>query len=57
MTRYEKIKSMDVEELANVIISDDIYIDDFCKGECDLDDGCPHPEECCKKWLLEEVTI
>ena len=56
MTRYEKIKSMDVEELAKVIINNgDIYIDDYCKSECDLDDCCPHPEECCKKWLLEEL--
>ena len=56
MTRYEKIKSMSVEELAKVIVGDsDIYIDDFCKSDCKNQNGCPHLEKCCKKWLLEEV--
>ena len=38
-----------------IVNNGDIYIDDFCKSECVLDDNCPHPEQCCKKWLLEEV--
>ena len=56
MTRFEKIKSMSVEELSKFIINDDkLYIDDYCKSDCKCKDGCPHPEECCKKWFLEEV--
>lgn len=56
MNRYEKIKSMTVEELAKAIVSNgDVYIDDYCKSECNYDDECQHPEECCKKWLLEVV--
>lgn len=57
MNRYEKIKSTIVEELAKIIVSNDkICIDDFCKGDCNCDWDCPHPEECCKKWLLEELN-
>ena len=56
MTRFDKIKTMGIEELAKVIVKNgDIYIDDYCKNDCDCEDDCLHPEECCKKWLLEEV--
>ena len=55
MTRYDKIKKMNVEEMARAIVNNgDAYIDDFCKGDCDDSlEGCPHPAECCKRWLME----
>lgn len=47
---------MDVDELAKAIINDDTYYgDEYCKSNCGFDDDCPHPEECCKKWLMEEI--
>ena len=49
-------KKMDVDELAKAIINeDDYYGDEYCKSNCGFEDECPHPEECCKKWLMEEV--
>lgn len=59
MTRYDKIKNMSIEELAGAIVKcQDYYNDDYCKSTCNDDvegEGCPHPEKCCKRWLLEEV--
>lgn len=58
MTRFEKIKNMDINELASIVIQHDIDCG-FCRGDC-ADDyaddyDCPHPEECCIKWLNEKA--
>ena len=56
MNRYEKIKNMSVEELSKFVVKcADIYIDEYCKNDCDSLCDCPHPEKCCKRWLLEEI--
>lgn len=49
MTRFEKIKSMDIDEFA-----------DYCMGEiCGKFDDCPIGQnschDCVKAWLEEEV--
>jgi len=49
MTNFEKIKKMTIEELAKVITE---Y--SYCKSDCEWENGCEHPTECSKKWLLEE---
>ncbi len=55
-TRRDKFKKMSVEELAEAIVTDgDYYGDKYCKSDCGSDDDCPHPVECCKKWLMEEI--
>lgn len=63
MKRYERIKSMSIEEIAEEIIRLG-FTDEYCKGDCEgaqdieCDCGCCLPEEekkCCIKWLKEEV--
>lgn len=53
MNRIDRIRNMAAEELAKDIIEHNIT-DEFCKGICRVDD-CPHPVECCVRWLEEEV--
>ncbi len=64
MTRYDKIKSMSVEEMAQIIMDKDIT-DDFCKGSGGCDWSTTLTKEidekeclrCCIDWLnAEEVT-
>ena len=55
MTRYERIKAMSIEQVAEAIIEYNIT-DDFCKYDCDTAKGglCrSHPVDCCVRWLLE----
>ena len=58
ITKYEKVKSMTIEEMAHEIIELE-FTDAYCKSDCssaDEDDyDCPHSIECCVKWLNEEV--
>lgn len=58
MTRYEQIKAMSMQEMAEAIIKH-TDIDDYCLGDCDGDmkdyTDCKHPVECCIRWLNEEV--
>ncbi len=58
MTRIERIKSMSIEDIAKMIVDDDLTAE-FCKSDCsDTDDyDCPHPVECCVRWLNEEVDL
>lgn len=59
MTRYEKLKNLTLLQVAEFIVKDNLT-DQFCKSDCDVDsedlhvDCCPHPLECCIKWLNEE---
>lgn len=59
MTRYEKIKSMTIEEMAEKIVEVNIT-DEYCFGACvddDEDINCTKENEikCCVDWLNEEV--
>ena len=60
-TRYERIKTMGVEEIAAEIILLNIT-DEYCKSDCaeakDVDcmDCCRYEMECCVRWLNEEVS-
>jgi hypothetical protein len=63
MTRYERVKNMDIEEMAGEIIRLN-FTDEYCKDSCeaaqnwDCEEGCCLPgieKECCFKWLKEEV--
>ncbi|CDX00743.1 Hypothetical protein DPCES_0856 [Desulfitobacterium hafniense] len=61
MTRYDKIKSMSVEEVAQVIMDKDIT-DAFCKGSggCDWSTKLEEIGEkeclkCCVEWLNAEL--
>lgn len=58
LTKYEKIINMATVQMAKVIVEYNIT-GGFCKSDCsgaDEDDyDCPHPIECCVKWLNEEV--
>lgn len=61
ISRINRIRTMTTEEMAKVLVSiEDIDID-FCKSDCEGDfesdnpnEICPHPIECCIKWLGEE---
>ncbi|HHY27184.1 MAG TPA: hypothetical protein GX523_10675 [Desulfitobacterium dehalogenans] len=56
-TKYEKVKSMSVEELAKEIIRLDIT-DEFCDNSCcsgEAEIECPHDVECCVRWLNKEI--
>ena len=63
MTRYEWVKNMSIEEMADKIVRLN-FIDEYCKNDCeaaqdwDCEEGCCLPEneiKCCIKWLKEEV--
>jgi hypothetical protein len=56
-TRYEQIKSMSIEEIAEEIIRLNIT-DEYCKSDCKdtwKKPICQHEKQCCIKWLKEEV--
>ncbi len=54
LSRYERIKYMTIEEIAEKVIEANIT-DEYCKGDCsDSDDfECKHELECCVRWLSE----
>lgn len=57
MTRYERIKGMSVEEMAEKIIALG-FTDDYCKSDCvaeKFDEFCTPDKEkqCCIRWLNE----
>ena len=54
MTRAEYIRSIPIEELAQIIIDKNIT-DEFCKSDCGSEDDCPHEKDCCIRWLNEDV--
>lgn len=58
MTRYEKIKDLTIDELAQIIVNINIT-DDYCKGDCPPGPNdeiiCNVEAECCKRWLMEEM--
>lgn len=59
MTRYERIKSMSIEEMAEEVIVLN-FTDAYCKNDCSPieNDGECEPAnefECCIRWLNEEV--
>lgn len=64
MNNIEKIQGMSIEELAKLIIGiEKLELDVFCKSDCkgdfendDPDKMCPHPMQCCEKWLMEDVN-
>ena len=51
LSRYERIKYMTIDEIAEKVIKANIT-DKYCKSDCDSDD-CPHELECCIRWLSE----
>ena len=51
LTRYERIKYMSIEEVAEKILEHQIT-DKYCKSDCDSND-CLHELECCIRWLSE----
>lgn len=56
MKRIDKIRHLSAEELARLIIDNNIT-DEFCKGNykgIKCEDDCCHDVECCMKWLEEE---
>lgn len=56
MTRYEEIMVMTMVGFAKWFMAIYPEFDGYCKSECDADLGdCPHPLECCVRWLGEEV--
>ena len=53
MTRYERIKSMSIEEMAEAMIGLG-GTDDYCESDCeDPYFECTHEKECCIRWLNE----
>ena len=56
MNRHEYLKSLSIEDVAKMIVEEDLT-DSFCKSDCEnSDDQCLHPVGCCVKWLNEEVV-
>lgn len=57
-TRYKRIKSMTITEMAQEIIKLN-FTDAYCKSDCDNEDNCEreHELECCVKWLEETEEI
>lgn len=54
MTRLEKIRAMTVREIAEILIKDNAYAEEYCKSDCE-EEECLHELECCIKWLKEDV--
>ena len=54
MTRIEYIRTMPVEEMADIIVGELVGISDYCNSDCD-DVECLHPVECCVRWLKSKV--
>ena len=51
MTRYERIKTMSIEQIAAEIVRTN-FTDEYCKSYCA--DCCQWYElDCCVRWLLE----
>lgn len=52
MTRIEHIRTMPIEEMADIIIKLNI-IDDYCNSDCEGTEicDCVHEKECCIRWL------
>lgn len=56
MKRIDRIRTMRVEDIANLIVESNTT-DAFCKSDCEHDEDCLHPVECCKRWLEEEEEV
>ena len=53
MTNYDRIKSMSVEEMVNILYNEDLpCISCMAYDECDGTNNC---QEKIKQWLLQEV--
>lgn len=53
MNRYQRIISMNLEELAQTII-DETNISHYCQSDCDYSECPPEGElKCAVKWLRE----
>ena len=56
MTRFEKIKAMTVEEMAEALLDAYPEFDGHCKGDCETSECTAEGDmECCVKWLKEEA--
>ena len=46
-----------LKKLAEVIVGLDTNANlDYCKSDCaEVDSDCPHPVECCLRWLKEDA--
>jgi hypothetical protein len=54
--RYEKFKTLTIEQTAEYIVENDLMNNEYCKSDCeDENEICPHPQVCCLRWLNEEV--
>jgi len=58
LTRFEELKSLTIDEAAELIVRIN-FTDDYCKGDCppgpDGEILCDVEIECCKRWLKEEI--
>ena len=62
MKNIELIQNMKIEEMASMICKiESLELDMYCKSDCEgnfestnPDEMCPHPVECCIRWLQEE---
>mgnify|MGYP001388073979 CR=1 FL=1 len=53
MTKIEKIRTMEIGKLAELIRDvQDLDLDGFCKSDCG-DDECLNPIPCIVRWLEE----
>ena len=52
MTNYERIKNMNVDEMAKILASATLCVNFGCKG---LSCGCKECQELHKQWLESEV--
>ena len=56
MTNFERIKSMSVDKLAEIIMCPAEYDLDFNRAEDCYGDMSKNCIECCKKWLESEAA-
>jgi hypothetical protein len=54
MKRIDHIRTMPIEKMAEIIVTRTLT-DDYCDNSCKRENGCPHPEKCCVRWLNKEV--
>ena len=54
MKRIDYIHTMPIEQIAEFILTRTL-IDDYCDNSCKQENGCPHPEKCCVRWLKGEM--